>query len=133
MSWRSLEDKVNRKRLNQLNVPYEKERLKQEIENFDTKIGKAINNTMKSINASHGNNDPALRALRMRQQRLKNILVKLEDLEASYNEKLHQAQALKYEEELSNELEHQRLESCKQEVTEEQKLLLEQITKLQKL
>lgn len=52
--------------------------------------------------------DPALNQFKMRQKRLQNILAKLVDLEASYNEKMQQALALKYEEELSNELENQK-------------------------
>ena len=41
---------------------------------------------------------------------------------ASYNEKMQQALALKYEEELSNDLENQKVsQTVPQEVTEEQK------------
>ena len=107
MSWKNLEDKVNRKRLNQINVPYEKERLRLQIATFEESICQQTQKTMKSQQGM--THDPALNQFKMRQKRLQNIMTKLLDLEASYNEKMQQALALKYEEELSNELDNQKV------------------------
>lgn len=61
LSWRNLEDKISKGKLHQLNVPYEVERLRAEIENFETKIGRALTMNMKAVNA-----DPAINQFKMR-------------------------------------------------------------------
>lgn len=67
MSWRNLEDKLNRKKLNLINVPYEKERLKVQIESFESLISKAITMTMKTqSNTLKGNKDPDLQNYKLR-------------------------------------------------------------------
>jgi hypothetical protein len=76
---RALEDKIRRGRLDLINVPYERAALSDEIDNYETKIGRAVTMAMKS--QSGLTNDPILRSLKGKQLRLRKLLKQLDELE----------------------------------------------------
>jgi hypothetical protein len=110
-------------------VPYEKERLRQEIENYESRISRQIALTMnKAVNLANG--DQLLRHLKFKQHRLKKILDKIKKLEENINMKIKMELELQ-EQELSNQQNLLLQEQDSMMLTSEQQELLDECTKLQ--
>lgn len=126
---RALEDKVRRGRLDLINVPYERAALSDEIENYETKIGRAVTMAMKS--QSGLTNDPILRSLKGKQLRLKKLQRQLDELETKKEEE----RELKQDEEMSNEASSRMNSSATDpvEVSQAQARLYEEVSQLQKV
>lgn len=99
MRWKALEQKLETSQLNQINVPYEKEKLRGEIEAFENKISKQVTLTMKTCKQ---NQDPILRHLKLKQHRLQRIMNKIVGFEETINNKMKMELEMQ-EQELSNQ------------------------------
>ena len=96
MLWKTLEQKLRSSKLSQVNVPYEKERLRAEIESFERKISKQMNQIQqKTVVMS---TDALLKTLRLKQQRLKKLMARIEELEEQQDAKMKMEFEMEYKE-----------------------------------